>query len=240
MYTFEFLEYNDFIKEIMSEKDTLENVIDTGLNGKPSKEEKKYLNSVEDWAKYAFEKDEIYFITINQNNKPFASIRFTDMHITIDFLEEYGNELVTTLTSVYHKFDILQYLRNNYKTFYINNDLFLGEIISYGFIDGTKKAVTNIVFGANDFATIALTEFYPELQDWKTAEQNIKVNTSNNFIRSPKHYKDFEYLLDYQNNIKPGYFDLPFISDSNLSELDSSKILKNKDKFRLPPDWNKN
>ena len=240
MYTFEFLEYNDLTKEIMSEKTTLENVIDIGLNGKPSKEEKKYLNSVEDWAKYAFEKDEIYFITVNQNNKPFASIRFTDMHITIDFLEEYGNELIKTLTLVYHRFDLLEYLRNDKKKFYTNNNLFLGEITSYGFIDGNRKSITNIVFGTNDFATITLTEFYPELQDWKTAEQNIKVNTSNNFIRSPKHYKDFEYLLDYQNNIKSEYFDLPFVSDSNLSEQDSSKILKNKDKFWLPPDWNKN
>lgn len=238
MYTFEFLEYNDLTKEIMSEKTTLENVIDIGLNGKPSKEEKKYLNSVEDWAKYAFEKDEIYFITVNQNNKPFASIRFTDMHITIDFLEEYGNELIKTLTLVYHRFDLLEYLRNDKKKFYTNNNLFLGEITSYGFIDGNRKSITNIVFGTNDFATITLTEFYPELQDWKTAEQNIKVNTSNNFIRSPKHYKDFEYLLDYQNNIKSEYFDLPFVSDSNSSEQDSSKILKNK--LWLPPDWNKN
>lgn len=115
MYTFEFLEYNDLTKEIMSEKTTLENVIDIGLNGKPSKEEKKYLNSVEDWAKYAFEKDEIYCITVNQNNQPFASIRFTDMHITIDFLEEYGNELIKTLTLVYHRFDLLEYLRNDKK-----------------------------------------------------------------------------------------------------------------------------
>ncbi len=240
MYTLEFLEYNDLTKEIMSEKDTLENVKDITLNGKPSKEEKKHLNSVEDWAKYAFETDENYCITAYQNNIPFASICFTDMHITVDFLEEYGNELIKVLTLVYHRFDLLEYLRNDKKKFYRDNRLFLGEIVSYAFIDDDKKNITNIVFGTNDVATITITEFYPDLGDWKTAEESIKVNTSNNFIRSPKHYKDFDYLLDYQNNIKSEDFDLPFVSNGNLGDSDSSENSKSEKKSWLPPKWNEN
>lgn len=237
MYKLKFLEYNDLTKKIMSEKDTLENVKDITLNGKPSKEEKKHLNSVEEWAKYAFEKNENYCMTVYQDNIPFASIRFTDMHITVDFLEDYGNEWIKALTLVYHRFDLLEYLRNDEKKFYIDNSLFLGEIISYAFINDDKKNITNIVFGTNDFATITQTEFNSELEDWKTAEQNIKVNTSNNFIRSPKHYQDFEYLLDYQNNIKSEDFDLP---NGNLGHSDSSENSKNIGISWLPKDWNKN
>ena len=53
MYTIKFLEYNDLMKEVMSEEDTLDNAI-TNLD-KATKEDKLHLNNVENWAKYAFE-----------------------------------------------------------------------------------------------------------------------------------------------------------------------------------------
>nr|DAF51173.1 MAG TPA: hypothetical protein [Myoviridae sp. ctQVY25] len=44
----------------------------------------------------------------------------------------------------------------------------------------------------------------------------IDINTSHNFIRCPKRYDDFLYLLDYKNNIKSEYFDMKSIATSDL------------------------
>ena len=34
---------------------------------------------------------------------------------------------------------------------------------------------------------------------------------SHNFVRSPQHYLDYDYLLDYENILKPEYFDVKTI-----------------------------
>jgi hypothetical protein len=85
MYEFKFLEYNQLTKEIMSEHLTLENIVDIVLGGKPSKEQKKYLTSSEEWAKYAFENEYKYYTTVYKNNSPYACISCADMDIIIDF-----------------------------------------------------------------------------------------------------------------------------------------------------------
>lgn len=55
MYTLKFLEYNDLMKEVMSEEGTLDNILTLSLENKPTAEDKKHLNNAEDWAKYAFD-----------------------------------------------------------------------------------------------------------------------------------------------------------------------------------------
>ncbi|PIT07037.1 hypothetical protein BGI40_03895 [Snodgrassella communis] len=57
MYTLKFAEYNDIMKEVMSEEGTLENIVDLSLDRKPTAEDKKHLKNAEDWAKYAFDND---------------------------------------------------------------------------------------------------------------------------------------------------------------------------------------
>ncbi|MDR2917873.1 MAG: hypothetical protein LBV72_00705 [Tannerella sp.] len=209
MYQFKFLEYNQLTKEIMSEEDTLDNIVSIALNGKPTKEDKKHLLSCEEWAKYAFDNNDIYYVTMYKYERPVASIRVTDMHITILFLEQYGGELVNYLTLVYHRFDLLKYIDKNEIEYFNETNLFLGEILSYNF-DDEKKSNTNIAFSINGFAVVSMTQATsPENDDWNTVKKKVEVNISHNFIRPPKNYKDFEYLLDYQNNIKPEYFDLP-------------------------------
>ena len=41
MYRIEFLQFNELKQEVMSEEDTLQNIIDIWLNCKPNKEQKK-------------------------------------------------------------------------------------------------------------------------------------------------------------------------------------------------------
>jgi hypothetical protein len=108
---------------------------------------------------------------------------------------------------IYHRFDLLKYIDEDKIEYFDNHNLFLGEIISYTF--GEKRTNTNIVFSLKNFAVVTLTEASVDRTKWNTAKQKVNINISHNFIRPPENYKDFEYLLDYQTNIKSEYFDLP-------------------------------
>ena len=43
MYRIEYLQFNELKQEVMSEEDTLQNIIDVWLNCKPNKEQKNIL-----------------------------------------------------------------------------------------------------------------------------------------------------------------------------------------------------
>ena len=43
MYRIEYLQFNELMQEVMSEEDTLQNIIDVWLNCKPNKEQKNIL-----------------------------------------------------------------------------------------------------------------------------------------------------------------------------------------------------
>ena len=43
MYRIDFLQFNELMQEVMSEEDTLQNIIDIWLNCKPNKEQKNIL-----------------------------------------------------------------------------------------------------------------------------------------------------------------------------------------------------
>jgi hypothetical protein len=208
MYDIKFAEYNDVLKSIMSEKKTMENIIDLALDGKPSKEEKEYLSSSEKWAEYAFANDKVYYTTIYQDEKPIACIDCSYLQITIEFLDYQADELVNYLTLVYDKYDMEVFFKKYKKINYQNNELFLSKIVSYTF-EGDKKTVSDIFFKNTGLALVYFTEILIKEKDWNTQKKEVKVNITNNFIRPPENYRDFEYLLDYQNNIKPEYFDLP-------------------------------
>jgi hypothetical protein len=205
MYEIKFSEYNQLTKEIMCEESTLENIVDLSLDGKPSREQKKHLSNGEDWAKYAFENEYEYYITFYQNNSPFACVCHTDMHITIYYLDFYNDELINYLTLVYHRYDLLKYMNEDKTEYFDNHNLFLGEIISYSFDE--NKTNTKIVFSIKGFAIVTIAKTSAD-KDIQTAKQKVNVNIHNNFIRPPENYKDFEYLLDYENNVKSEYFDL--------------------------------
>jgi hypothetical protein len=192
----------------MSEKDTLEDIIEVTLEGKPDKEDKKYLHDGESWAKYAFANDKVFYMTIYKNNQVVACISYSSFDISIDFLDFQADKLLVYLSLIYDKYDRKIYFKKDKKIKNPNGDLFLSQIFSYSF-EENKNTVSDIYFKDKGLAVLTVTEKYLRENDWNTQKVEVKVNTSNNFIRPPKDYRDFEYLLDYQNNIKPEYFDLP-------------------------------
>lgn len=208
MYAVKFSKYNNVLNQIMSEEDTLEDIIDIQLDGKPSKEEKKHLCDGKTWSKYAFANDKPFYMTVYKGNNIVACISYCYFGITIDFLSYQADKMVVYLTLDYNRCDINFLFNEDRVVKYPNGDLFLSKIISYSF-EEQKNTETEIFFKNTGLALITVTEKYFQEMDWNTQKQEVKVNISHNFIRCPIDYMDFEYLLDYQNNIKEEYFNFP-------------------------------
>ena len=97
MYRIEYLQFNELKQEVMSEEDTLQNIIDIWFNCKPNKEQKKYLTNAEEWAKYAFENNEHYVMTIYKGEKIFAFIEVYPRTINIKFIDSYQGKYIFPL-----------------------------------------------------------------------------------------------------------------------------------------------
>ncbi len=215
MYRIEFLQFNELKQEVMSEKATLQNIIDIWLNCKPNKEQKKYLTNAEEWAKYAFENNEHYVMTIFKEEQLFAFIEVYPRSIHISFIGQYQGKYIFPLFLRYDRVDGYEYFKSEKIVYFENNDLFLQGITNKTFTPH-KNTCTSIDFALDNRASVTITETYPPKKDWKTADKMIDINTSHNFIRCPKRYDDFLYLLDYKNNIKSEYFDMKSIATSDL------------------------
>ena len=207
MYRIEYLQFNGLMQEVMSEELSLDYIVQIKLNGKPSKEEKKHLISAEEWAKYAFENNLFYTMCVYKKDEIFASLRVDYDYIRIDFIEKFEGKYIVPLILFYDCFDLYEYFHTDKVRYFENNNLFLSLIESKVF-SKDKNIHTKINFSLNNKASVTLSETYPIEKEWKTVEKKIEVNTSHNFIRCPKRYDDFLYLLDYKNNIKSEYFDI--------------------------------
>ena len=215
MYRIDFLQFNELKQEVMSEEDTLQNIIDIWFNCKPNKEQKKYLTNAEEWAKYAFENNEHYVMTIYKGEKIFAFIEVYPRTINIKFIDLYQGKYIFPLFLRYDRVDGYEYFKSGKIVYFENNDLFLQGITNKTFTP-RKNTCTSIDFTLDNRASVTLSETYPIEKEWKTVDKMIDVNTSHNFIRCPKRYDDFLYLLDYKNNIKSEYFDMKSIATSDL------------------------
>jgi hypothetical protein len=218
MYSIRFSKYNEVLHKVMSEEDTLEDIIDISLEKKPSKEDKKHLSDCESWAKYAFANDKVFYMTIYNNNQVIACLSYDLFSISIDFLDFQADKLIVYLSLIYDKYDINILFDENKKIKYKNGDLLLSKIISYSF-EKNKNIVSEIFFKNNGLASVTVSEFYTQKNEWNTREMKTEVNISHNFIRYPNDYNDFEYLLDYKNNIRTEYFDLPDKKNKTKMEL---------------------
>jgi hypothetical protein len=207
MYRIDFLQFNGLMQEVMSEEDTLQNIIDIWFNCKPNKEQKKYLTNAEEWAKYAFENNEHYVKTIFKDEGIFAFIEVYPRAINIKFIDSYQGKYIFPLFLRYDRVDGYEYFKSGKIVYFENNDLFLQGITNKTFTP-RKNTCTSIDFTLDNRASVTLSETYPIEKEWKTVDKMIDVNTSHNFIRCPKRYDDFLYLLDYKNNIKSEYFDI--------------------------------
>ena len=203
MYTIKFLEYNDLMREVMSEEDSLDNAL-TNLDN-VTKDDKLHLKNIETWAKYAFENEKEYFATIYQNDKPIACIDNYFKSINIQFLTYNQGKLFIYLSMIYNKVK-----RNGEEEYvkYPENKMFLRQINLYQ-EDDNQKITNEMLFkddGILNVETITETK-QPEF-NMNYEEKETKVNLSHNWIRTPKTHDDYEYLLDYKNILKPEYLEL--------------------------------
>ena len=168
MYRIEYLQFNELKQEVMSEEDTLQNIIDIWLNCKPNKEQKKYLTNAEEWAKYAFENNEHYVMTIFKDEGIFAFIQVYPRTISINFIDQYQGKYIFPLSLRYDRIDGYEYFKTNKFVYFKNNDLFLQGITNKIFTPH-KNTITSIDFALDNRASVTITETYPIKKDWKNS-----------------------------------------------------------------------
>ena len=167
MYRIEFLQFNELKQEVMSEKATLQNIIDIWLNCKPNKEQKKYLTNAEEWAKYAFENNEYYVMTIFKDEGIFAFIEVYPRTINIKFIDSYQGKYMFPLFLRYDRVDGYEYFKSEKIVYFENNDLFLQGITNKTFTPH-KNTCTSIDFALDNRASVTITETYPPKKDWNS------------------------------------------------------------------------
>ena len=202
MYTLKFLEYNDLMKEVMSEEGTLDNILTLSLENKPTAEDKKHLNNAEDWAKYAFDNDKEYYVTFFKDGEPIACVNNYFRKISVTFLTYNNGELFVYLYMIYNK------EKGSYNKD-VDGKIFLRQFELYD-EDADKRITNKVLFRDNGIMNVeTITETKRPEFSMNYEEKETKVNLSHNWTRKPQNYKDYEYLLDYQNILKPGYLNLP-------------------------------
>ena len=154
-------------------------------------------------------------MTIYKGEKIFGFIEVYPRTINIKFIDTYQGKYIFPLFLRYDRVDGYEYFKSEKIVYFENNDLFLQGITNKTFTP-RKNTCTSIDFALNNRASVSISETYPPKKEWKTVDKMIDVNTSHNFIRCPKRYDDFLYLLDYKNNIKSEYFDMKSIATSDL------------------------
>lgn len=211
-YTFTFQDFTDAGRNLLSEQDTLHfPILDKYLDNKPTKEQKEKLKNPQEWAKYAFESSEHlrYCVTAFKNNIPIATITNDFKGITIKFLEKDENgELVSFMRMVYWRYVVDLFLKKDVTEYYPNKQLFLKQI-DFTINNSQQKSQNMALF--NDVSNelfLRASIFDKKEQTYRREEKTTKVNILHNFVRTPQHYLDFEYLLDYKNILKPEYLDI--------------------------------
>lgn len=211
-YTFTFQDFTDAGRNLLSEQDTLHfPILDKYLDNKPTKEQKEKLKNPQEWAKYAFESPEHlrYCVTAFKNNMPVATITNDFKGITIKFLEKDENgELVSFMRMVYWRYVVDLFLKKDVTEYYPNKQLFLKQI-DFTINNSQQKSQNMALF--NDVSNelfLRASIFDKKEQTYRREEKTTKVNILHNFVRTPQHYLDFEYLLDYKNILKPEYLDI--------------------------------
>ena len=208
MYTIKFLQYNDIKKKVLNEKITLENIVDVSLEGKPTKVDKLHLTDNETWAKYAFENEKEYYTTIYQNEKPIACINNYFLGVSIDFLTYNQGELFIYLSMSYQKYDVINQNKDGSYNRYSDDKMFLRQINLFS-SDENKDINNRILFKDNGIMNVeTITEIRKPEPFMDYEEKETPVSITHNWIDCPKDYKDYEYLLDYKNILKPEYLDL--------------------------------
>jgi hypothetical protein len=207
MYTMKFLQYNDLMKKILSEEDTLENIVDLVLDGKPSKTEKLALKTAETWSEYAFVHEKEYHVIVYKNENPIAYINNSFFNLSVDFIDYYENKLVKHLSMIYEKYNMEIVFSENRNERYPEDKMFLSKIISFTYSEEVE-ASCELFFKQNGLTKIFKTEINLKTNNNRTLTEDANVNISHNWIRAPKKFDDLVYLMDYKEILKPQDLDL--------------------------------
>lgn len=208
---YKFREYNDILKKMLNEEDTIDNILVRYFQSKPSKEERLMLKKPQEWSEYAFEKELQYYVSFyNQENKPFVCVCFSTLSITVNFLDyNYKNELENYLKMIYWRFNRQHYFKKDELIPNPDNKLFLSQIEIYQ--EDYKEKLTYKALFKNDsnLMKISTTNLKKNPKSYSNEKKETKVNLAHNFIKAPEHYLDFKHLFNYKEILKPEYLDIP-------------------------------
>lgn len=202
-----FLQYNNLLKRVLSEEETLENIYDLVLDKKPNKEQKKALANTGSWAKYAYLNNKEYYVTVLKNDSPVAAVTNSFYDITVEFIEMVKGEFFVYIMMVYDKCETNAGLKKAQTKEHQNGHLFLSQINFYTSSE-KESTSTELVFKPSGDATIFKNVLDKESNNLQTDAKKTKLNVSENYIRGPIKFDDYEYLLDYKSILRPEYLEL--------------------------------
>lgn len=191
----------------MSEEETLENIYDLVLDKKPNKEQKIALANTGSWAKYAYLNNKEYYVTVLKNDSPVAAVNNSFYDITVEFIEKVKGDLFIYMMMVYDKCEMNAGLKKAKSEDHQKGQLFLSQINFY--TDNEKDSIsTELLFKPSGDATIFKNVLDKKNDNLQTDVKKTKLNVSENYIRGPIKFNDYEYLLDYKSILKPEYLEL--------------------------------
>lgn len=206
-YKIKFADYRPISKDIATEKETLEYIIEIDLDNRPSVEDRKHLIDAESWAAYAYMNNKPYYLTFFKDEKAVASVSVDELSITVYYLDSQNDKYINYLRIIFFKYDFNKYMDDILEE-YPDGKMFLHQIDIN--TDTDLKSFSKQMLFNHEKRLLTYNEsvFSKTENIYSKQSKEAKVNTSSNFLRKPQSYKDYEYLLDYKNLLKAEYLDL--------------------------------
>ncbi len=208
-YITNFRRYHSLERGIIDEKETIE-ILRNVFYSKPSKAEKNAFETPESWAKYAFENDDIYYVTFyKEDETPFVSLSYDDHSFDIRYLEKNEEgELKVYLQTSFLRYQLERLVDDIYDPF-PNNQVFLSNITLYT-DNRFEKSKKTILFDLGEgLMNVEELIFSKKNETYNRIEKSAEVNLSHNYFNAPKHYLDYEHLFNYREILKSEYLDIP-------------------------------
>ena len=196
MYTTKLAQFNALMGNIiMTEEDTLYVMLSDEFGQKIPK---KFQNSTpESWAKYAFENNKEYFITYYKGDKPRVIVHHTLMLIGLSYYDDKHGELSCFMNIWFKKGYIDNSSKKSKFVSYPQGKIFLGQIDRIGNLGSTL-----LFYSEKKKNNVFLEEFTEEDGKVELIKQYGTGDLSKHWFDAPKHYLDYEYLLDYEKLFK--------------------------------------
>jgi len=191
MYTTKFGDFNSLKGNIiMDEETTLKVLLSNEFDQNVPKE---FQNITPDkWARYAFENNKEYIVTYYKAGNPYVTVSNTMVSIRFSYYEYRDRVLKEYMHIWFKKGYIDKTLKNAPFLPFNDGKIFLGQI------KNKSLSSTLIFYPQKKENNVFLEEFIEEDGKTQFIEQYGTADLSKNWFDAPKHYLDYEYLLDYQ------------------------------------------